>query len=83
MAALLASEIEKFECVRLARTAVVNSVFAILPPEMIKPLQELYYFYVWNEKTYEVRFVTSFDTQPEDVQGLVSAIRKLGKTTKI
>ena len=56
-----------------------NTVFAILPKEIIEPLQEYCYFYVWDPNTSEVRFVMSFDIVREDVDNFISKIKELTK----
>ncbi len=38
----------------------VNSVFVILPRQIIEPLQQKYHFYTWNEAKNEVRLMCSF-----------------------
>jgi threonine aldolase len=54
-----------------------NTIFAILPSEIIEPLQEFCYFYVWDPTKSEVRFVMSFDIIKEDVDNFISKIKEL------
>lgn len=54
-----------------------NGVFVIIPKEQIKKLKEKYFFYVWNEKTYECRLMTSWDTEPSDVEDFLQLARSL------
>jgi len=54
-----------------------NTVFAILPPEIIEPLQEFCYFYVWDPNKSEVRFVMSFDIVKEDIDQFLVKIKEL------
>jgi len=54
-----------------------NAVFAIIPEETIEKLQEAYFFYVWDEATSEVRWMCSFDTTEEDIEGFSSRLRSL------
>ena len=51
-----------------------NEVFAILPHEIIEPLQKQYHFYTWNDATDEVRFVTSWDTCQEEIDALLCSL---------
>jgi threonine aldolase len=55
-----------------------NEVFALLPDEAIPALQERFHFYAWEEGVAEgrslVRWVTSWDTQIEDVTAFISAL---------
>jgi threonine aldolase len=44
-----------------------NVVFAVLPPPVTARLQEEWPFYVWDERTGEVRWMCAWDTTPEDV----------------
>lgn len=52
-----------------------NGVFAILPPAVTARLQESWPFYVWNEGTGEVRWMTAWDTKPEDVDAFAADVR--------
>ena len=54
-----------------------NAVFATIPAKIIPRLQEDYFFYVWDEDRSEVRWMCSFDTTEEDIEGFVSLIRSL------
>ena len=54
-----------------------NAVFATIPAEIIPTLQEQYFFYVWDEDCSEVRWMCSFDTTEEDINGFVSLLRSL------
>lgn len=58
-----------------------NAVFAILPKDWIKPLKEKYFFYVWDEKNYECRIMTSWDTNLEEVQGFSQELLRLSNIT--
>jgi len=77
MAKSLASELKKFSHIKIVPECEANAVFAVLPMRSIKSLQKQYCFYVWhvwNEKTSQVRFMTSFDTTKEDIKNLVGSI---------
>lgn len=78
MAKLLASEVAQIPFVKITQPVSANGVFAIVPKEIIPKLQEKYFFYVWNEQTSEVRWMTSWDTQPEDIYGFAEMLKKLG-----
>jgi threonine aldolase len=51
-----------------------NAVFAILPPGAAERAIEAFPFYVWDERTGEVRWMCSWDTTPEDVDAFAAAI---------
>ncbi|WP_327147685.1 threonine aldolase family protein [Nocardia sp. NBC_01329] len=72
MAARLHSAAREIDGVRLTRPVQANSVFAILPREAGERLQKRHRFYVWNERTGEVRWMCAFDTTPEDVDNLAA-----------
>jgi threonine aldolase len=38
-----------------------------------------YFFYVWDESKNEVRWMTSFDTTPEDIDGFADTLQTLLK----
>ena len=76
MAQLLAAELAKLPQIKFTQKVESNGVFAILPKKYIPLLQKKYFFYVWNEQTSEVRFMTSFDTTEDDVTDFVRLVRK-------
>ncbi len=76
MALILAEEIIKIPHIDITQKIQANVVFAIIPPDTIPLLQKKFFFYVWNEETSEVRWMTSFDTQEEEVLDFAKHIRK-------
>jgi threonine aldolase len=56
-----------------------NAVFAKIPAAWVKPLREKYFFYVWDENTFECRWMTSWDTKPEDIHGFALALKELSR----
>lgn len=76
MAQLLANELRKIPQITITQNVEANGVFALLPAKYVPLLQEEYFFYVWNEETSEVRFMTSFDTTEKDIEDFISLIRK-------
>jgi len=77
MAKLLEQEVLKIPAIQLTQEVEANGVFAIVPPEIIARLQEEYFFYVWDEHRSEVRWMTSFDTQEEDIYNFTALIKSL------
>jgi threonine aldolase len=76
MAQLLAGELARIPQIRITQNVESNGVFAELPKKYIPVLQKQYFFYVWNEETSEVRFMTSFDTTESDIQDFISLLKK-------
>ena len=79
MAQLLASELGKIPQLKITQKVESNGVFAELPKKYIPLLQKQYFFYVWNEQTSEVRFMTSFDTTEGDIQDFISLLKRILK----
>lgn len=77
MAALLGRGLADMPACRVTQRVEANEVFAIIPREHIAALQNEYFFHVWDEKTSEARFVTSFDTTEEDVKEFLEAARRV------
>ena len=67
MARLLAQKAGGLPGVRITQPVEANGVFAIVPKRIIPELQKEFFFYVWNEATSEVRWMTSWDTTEEDI----------------
>lgn len=77
MARLLCQKLTGIPEIIVTQKVESNGVFAVVPPEIIGLLQEEFFFYMWNEARNEVRWMTSFDTTEEDVDGFVMKIREL------
>ena len=77
MAKLLAEKIRDIKEVKLTMPVHTNAVFAIIPPEIIAPLQDKYFFYVWNPMVHEVRWMTHYATTEQDIDDFVATIQRL------
>lgn len=76
MAQLLHAEIKKIPEIKISRPVQANAVFVYVEPRLIVALQEKYYFYVWDEVTHEVRWMTSFNTTEQDIFDFVADIKQ-------
>jgi threonine aldolase len=74
MAQLLKEKLQKIPQVKITQNVDTNGVFAIIPPNSIKKIQDKYFFYIWNEERSEVRWMTSFDTTEADIVDFVKVI---------
>lgn len=74
MARRLADAVRTVHGVRLVREPEVNSVFAVLPGTVAERLQKRFRFYTWNERTGEVRWMTTFDTTESAVDEFAAAL---------
>lgn len=54
-----------------------NAVFAKIPKNWIKSLKEKFFFYVWDETTFECRLMTTWDTTENQVDDFTNLIREL------
>lgn len=63
--------------VKFIKKPEVNSLFPVLPANKIVKLQSQYFFYVWDEHTNVVRFMTTFDTTDEDIDNFVNAVKNI------
>jgi threonine aldolase len=72
MAARLAAAVGEIDGVRVTQRVQASAVFAVLPPEVTARLQEKWPFYVWDERTGEVRWMCSWDTTEEDVDAFAA-----------
>ena len=76
LASMLAERVAEIAGVEITQPVESNAIFARIPSSAIEPLQQRYFFYVWNEPTAEVRWMTSWDTTEEDVAAFATAIRE-------
>lgn len=77
MAQVLAEKLSNIPGFQLTKKVEANALFAILPKEVIKTLQEKFYFYVWNESLSEVRLMTSFATTEDEINEFVAEVVKV------
>ncbi|RPH68955.1 threonine aldolase, partial [bacterium] len=77
MAQLLLKKVSSNSKVQITQKVEANAVFAIIPHDVIEPLQKRYFFYVWDENSNEVRWMTSFDTTTEDIEGFSEYLNSL------
>lgn len=74
LATALADRVRHIDGVTITQPVESNAVFARIPPEAVRPLQDRFFFYVWDEATSEVRWMTAFDTTEDDVTEFAEAI---------
>lgn len=75
MAARLAAGVADAPGLTVRYAVQSNAVFAALAPGRVRALQHDWTFYTWNESESVVRWMTAFDTTPDDVDAFVDAIR--------
>jgi len=76
MASLLASKVEKLG-IKITQDVSANGIFAIVDDDVRDKLQQDYFFYPWDELNHEVRWMTSFDTTPDDIENFHNALEQL------
>jgi len=81
MAARLEKGARGVPWVEIVAPVEANEIFARIPGRVVGDLQDAYPFYVWDERgrsledhTVVVRWVASWDTTEDDVDGLVAAL---------
>jgi threonine aldolase len=75
MARRLADAVRRLPGVEITQPVEANAVFAILDPAVTQRLQADWPFYVWDEGTGEVRWMTAWDTVPDDVDAFAADIK--------
>ncbi len=75
MARRLADGVRGVPGVEVTQSVDANAVFAVLPSAVTIALQRTFHFYVWDDVTGEVRWMTNWATGEADVDEFVSAIR--------
>jgi len=77
MAQDLATQLQNRTSLLLKYPVQSNAVFCEIPKTWLKPLRKKYFFYVWDEKTFEVRLMTSFNTRKEYISSFIQEIQSL------
>lgn len=82
MAEKLYQDLKSLQKVQITLPRQSNAVFAVFPKSWVKPLREHFFFYVWDEKTFECRLMTSWDTQESDIDSFINLVRQLDQTPR-
>ena len=77
MAEKLYFGLKDFKSLEITAPRQSNAVFARIPKHWVKTLREQAFFYVWDEKTFECRLMTSWDTTDADVDSFCQRVREL------
>ncbi|HEY0613019.1 MAG TPA: beta-eliminating lyase-related protein [Candidatus Elarobacter sp.] len=83
MARLLVARFKDLDdVISFAYPVEANGVFPVLPPESVEPLQRERRFYMWDPERNVARWMTSWDTTPEDVHDFADAVWRLAPKQK-
>jgi len=63
--------------VEITQKVQANGLFVKIPKEIIKKMQEYYFFYIWDETNNIVRLMMSFDNTFEEIDDFVAKLKKL------
>ncbi|MDI3331144.1 MAG: beta-eliminating lyase-related protein [Micrococcus sp.] len=75
MAARLAEGVRGLDGVTLTQEPAANQVLAVVDPAVADAVRCRYAFYDWDASRDEVRWMTSWDTTGDDVDGFIAALR--------
>ncbi|MEU2079174.1 low specificity L-threonine aldolase [Streptomyces sp. NPDC013489] len=76
MAQRLAAGVRELDGVEILYPVQANAVFARLPHEVTRRLQERFRFYFWDESAGDVRWMCAFDTTEDDVDAFLQALKE-------
>ncbi|MEU5218683.1 low specificity L-threonine aldolase [Streptomyces sp. NPDC020807] len=76
MAQRLATGVRDLDGVEILYPVQANAVFAVLPQEVSRRLQERFRFYFWDEAAGVVRWMCSFDTTEGDIDAFLQALKE-------
>ncbi|MDR2970671.1 MAG: low specificity L-threonine aldolase [Bacteroidales bacterium] len=77
MAQLLRRKLEETGNFEFTQPTDVNIILVKFSPTLIEEMLKCHFFYVWNEKTHEIRLVTSWDTTEEDVEEFLDTCTRI------
>jgi threonine aldolase len=82
LARYLGELVQNIPGVEVTQPIQSNGVFAKIPREWTKSLREKYFFYIWDEKTFECRWMISFDTTRAEIEDFAEELKKLSQAKK-
>jgi threonine aldolase len=77
MATRLARAVDGIAGVELTCPVEINALFPRLKTSFVQPLQERCVFYLWDEKASIARWMTSFNTTPDEVDAFAAIVREI------
>lgn len=77
MAELLHRRVATLPGIDAGASPEVNSIFPALPADLIEPLKAWSFFWDWNPARRQVRWMTAWDTTPEDIDAFVAGIEEM------
>jgi len=82
MARLLYNKVKDIKGITITQKVEANGIFVIMPSLVAEKLRKVYFFYPWDEMRSEYRWMTSWDTTEEDINGFVELLKKELKNTQ-
>ena len=79
MAQALFESVKNIPGVEVTQAVQSNAVFAKIPKAWVSPLKKERFFYVWDEQTFECRWMTSWDTQLEEIDSFTNKLKELSR----
>jgi threonine aldolase len=76
MAGLLYDKVKNIKGLQVTQKVQSNGVFVTIPHEVAGILQKEYFFYPWDEKKSEYRWMASWDTTEADIENFAELIIK-------
>ncbi|MFZ3229465.1 MAG: aminotransferase class I/II-fold pyridoxal phosphate-dependent enzyme [Pseudobdellovibrio sp.] len=80
MAEKLYQQLQEIEGIQLTAARESNAVFVKIPQPWIKTLREKFFFYVWDESTFECRLMSTWDTTENEIDDFTNLVRKLASS---
>lgn len=77
MAELLHRRVATLPGIDAGASPEVNAIFPALPTDLIEPLKAWSFFWDWNPARHQVRWMTAWDTTPEDIDAFVAGIEEM------
>lgn len=77
MARSLAQGLQDFPEIKICHPVQSNAVFVQIPKPWTHPLRDEAFFYVWDETHWIMRWMTSFDTTPEQLHRFFSKLQEV------
>jgi threonine aldolase len=79
MAKYLAAGLKEFPEVKITQKVEANALFVQIPKDWFKPLRDAFFFYVWDEHEFVMRWMISFDVTKNDIDAFLNLMRKLSR----
>lgn len=77
MATYLSKKLHEIPEITITQPVEANTVFAIIPPDLVKKIHKKYFFHIFDEQRSEARLMCSYSMTKQDIDEFITTLKNL------